>query len=113
MPIVYRVDHDAHLVLALGHGEMTDADVFGYQREVWSRPDVKGYDELIDMTKVTRIALPSVDRVQDLAALSADMDDKGKRSRIAIVAPADVAYGLARMFQSYRDLNPRSTKNVS
>jgi hypothetical protein len=113
MPIVYRVDHEVRIVLAAGHGVMTDADVFGYQREVWSRPEVRGYDELIDMTRVVEIAVPSGDRVKDLAALSAEMDDKATRSRFAIVAPADVAYGLGRMFQALRELNRKSTKEVA
>ena len=40
MPISYRVDHEARVVVAAGHGVLTDADVCGYQREAWSRPDV-------------------------------------------------------------------------
>jgi hypothetical protein len=112
MPLVYRIDHDARVVLAVGNGVITDADVFGYQKEVWSRPDVAGYDELVDMSLVTEIIVPSGDRVRDLATLSATMDEKGTTSRFAIVAPADVTFGLGRMYQSYRALDRRSTKEV-
>jgi hypothetical protein len=112
MPIAYRVDHEHRVVLAVGTGVITDADVFGYQREVWSRPDVSGFDELIDMSLVTEIIVPSSDRVRDLATLSATMDEKGTTSRFAIVAPADVAFGLGRMYQAYRGLDRRSTKEV-
>jgi hypothetical protein len=112
MPIVYRVDHEAHVVIAAGHGVLTDADVFGYQQEVWGRSDVAGYDELVDMTQVTQIALPSVDRVQDLAQLSIRMDDKYSRSRFAIIAPTDIAFGLGRMFQAFREMDRSSTKQV-
>jgi hypothetical protein len=48
MPIVYRIDHEARVVLAAGHGVFTTEDAFGYQKKVWSRQDVQGYDELID-----------------------------------------------------------------
>ncbi|HET9886711.1 MAG TPA: hypothetical protein VFR10_04300 [bacterium] len=112
MPISYRIDHEAHVVVAAGHGVLTDADVFGYQQGVWHRDDVAGYDELVDMTRVTQIALPSIDRVQDLARLSVRMDDKYSRSRFAIVAPTDIAFGLGRMFQSLRELDRESTKQV-
>jgi hypothetical protein len=112
MPIAYRVDHDARVVIAAGHGVLTDADVFDYQQEVWGRSDVAGYDELVDMTQVTQIALPSVDRVQDLAHLSVRMDDKYSRSRFAIVAPTDIAFGLGRMFQTFREMDRSSTKQV-
>jgi hypothetical protein len=112
MPITYRVHHNARLVVAAGQGILTDADVFGYQQDVWSRTDVAGYDELVDMTQVTQIALPSPDRVRELAKLAARMDDTESKTRFAIVAAADVAFGLGRMFQSYRELDRRSTKEV-
>jgi hypothetical protein len=74
MPIEYRIDHGRRLVLTKGRGTLTDADVFGYQRDVWSRPDVAGYSELMDMGEVMHIAVPSHDRVRELAKLSAGMD---------------------------------------
>ena len=57
MPIVHRIDHERRLVVAEGRGIVTDQDVFGYQRDVWSRPEVAGYDELVDMSEVEDIAL--------------------------------------------------------
>lgn len=87
--------------------------MFDYQREVWSRPEVAGYNELVDMSEVEYIALPSPERVRDLAALSAGMDATSGSSRFAIVAPESLAYGLGRMYEAYRSLNPRSTKRVS
>ena len=112
MPIDYRIDPARRLVLASGRSTVTDDDVFGYQREVWSRADVEGFDELVDMTAVEHIALPSVDRVQDLAHLSAAMDTRSRPSRLAEIAPTDVAFGLGRMYQTHRELDPRSTKVV-
>jgi len=102
----HAIDHHIHhhwrLVTARGSGTLTDQDVFTYQREVWSLPEVAGFDELIDMTAVERIAIVSVDRVWDLARLSAAMDAVGVVSRLAIVAPQDVAFGLGRMYEAYR-----------
>jgi len=112
MPLVYRVDHDARIVLVLGSGTLTDTDIFSYQTAVWSRPEVAGYDELVDMSLVTEIVVPTKDRVRDLATLSATMDDKSTTSRFAIVAQTDVAFGLGRMYQTYRALDRRSTKEV-
>jgi len=112
MPIAYRVDHDARVVVAAGYGVFSDGDVFGYQREVWSRKDVTGYNELVDMSRVTHIALPSADRVKDLASLAAEMDPPGTRSRMAVVASENLAFGLGRMFQAHRELDRRSTKEV-
>lgn len=112
MPIAYRIDHAARLVIAAGHGTFTHDDVMGYQHAVWSRPELRGYDGLIDMTHVTQIALTSTDRVREVATLAAGMDDPAITTKFAIVAPATIAYGLGRMFGTYRELDPRSTRKV-
>jgi hypothetical protein len=113
MPIDYSIDHSRRLVIAKGSGVFTDDDVFGYQRSVWSRPDVAGYDELVDMTDVTEIALPSPNRVRDLADEAAAMDRATGGGKFAIVAPQDVAYGLGRMYEANRELTGKSTKQVA
>lgn len=113
MPLAHRIDHPLRLVLAWASGTLTDEEVFAYQNEVWSRPDVAGYDELVDMTAVEHVALPSIERVLDLAALSAGMDAKGSRSRFAIVAPRDFEFALGRLYGTHRELDSRATKRVS
>ena len=113
MPINYRIDKERRQVIASAHGELTDVEVFGYQREVWSRAEVQGFDEIIDMTAVRHIALPHPDRVRDLAELSASMDVTHASSRLAIVAPDDFAFGLGRMFGIHRRNEDRSTKQVA
>jgi hypothetical protein len=113
MPIDYRVDHERRLVLAEGRGAVTAEDIFAYQREAWSRADVSGYDELVDMTGVEKIVEPSSDGMRRLAAMSAQADPPIGGTRFAIVAPQDVAYGLGRMYEAYRGLNKRSTKQVA
>lgn len=112
MPIDYHIDHEQRLVTATAHGILTDPEFFGYQREVWSRPDVAGYDELVDMSAVTKIDLPSADRVRELALFSAAMDPKGPSSKFAIVAPQDLAFGLGRMYDAYRSSNRPGGKEV-
>jgi hypothetical protein len=112
MPIDYQIRHDRRLVAARGHGVFTHLDVVGYQNDVWSRPDVAGFDEVIDMTAVERIELPSADGVRQLAALSASMDDPEAPSKFAIVAPQDIAFGLGRMYEAHRAMSAQSAKEV-
>jgi hypothetical protein len=112
MPIEYCIDHARRLVMAKGYGTLTHEDIFGYQRDVWSIPELAGYDELVDMSHVEHIALPSTERIQELARLSAGMDACSLASRFAIVAPTDLAFGLGRMYATYRSLDDRSTKQV-
>ena len=112
MPITYEIDHGQRLVTAIPHGKLVDADIFKYQQEVWSRPDVKGYDELIDMTGVTEIEFISTKRVAFLADLSASMDPPALTSKLAIIATTDLHFGLARMYETYRGTAKQGTKAV-
>jgi hypothetical protein len=107
------IDAERRLVLTRGHGTFTSEDVFGYQRDVWSRPEVAGFDELADMSGVEHITLPSPHRIQELAQASAGMDPPASASRFAIVAPTELAFGLGRMYETYRALEDRSTKQVA
>ena len=112
MPLVYRLDHEARVIVAAGYGTLTDDEVFGYQRQIGSLEEAYGYDELVDMTHVTHIALPSTARVGDLAAAAAVLDEVRRSSKFAIVAPDDLAFGLGRMFQTRRELEPGSATQV-
>jgi hypothetical protein len=114
MPIDHFIDHERRLVVARGRGVFADTDAFGYQQKVWSAPEVAGYDELIDMTDVTEIAIrsPVGPRMQELANKSATQDHPDRASRFAIVAPSTLAYGLARQYAIYRELDARSRKQV-
>ena len=58
MPIEHEINHEHRLVVAKGRGILTNRDVLEYQHGVWSRPELAGYNELIDMTGVERIDLP-------------------------------------------------------
>jgi hypothetical protein len=67
---------------------------------------VSGYDELVDMSEVEQIVLPSVGRIRTLARLSASMPE----SKLAVVASGDLAYGLGRSYEAYREVNDQSSK---
>jgi len=112
MPIEYQIEHDRRLVSARAIGNLTAEDIFNYQREVWSLPETRGYNELIDMDNVKEIVSPTNDKLVELARLSASMDDRTIPTKFAIVASDTFAYGMGRMYEVYRNLNPRSTKVV-
>lgn len=111
MSIAVQIDHTRKLVLGRCFGQLKDEEVFNYQMCVWSRPDVAGFNELVDVTEVKDIELYSVNRVRDLAIKAAEMDHPTS-TRFAIVAPDDLAFGLGRMFETYRGMEKGSTKDV-
>jgi len=111
MPIDFQIDHPRRLVVARGRGVVTHQEMVEYQCAVWSRPEVVGYDELVDMTAAEDFVQPSTEKMRELAALSAAMDGR-RASKFAVVAPRNLAYGLGRMYQTYRSLEGFSTKAV-
>jgi hypothetical protein len=113
MPLQFQVDHGRRLVLCEAHGTLTREEILRYQQDVWSRPDVKGYDEMVDMSDVDTAIVTSPAAMRELAELSASMDPARGRSRFAIVAPQAAIFGLGRMYETYREMNGRSTKQVA
>jgi len=112
MPVSCRINHLRRIVLAAGHGILNDQDVFIYQKTVWSRKDIAGYDELMDMTDVQKIVPPSTARIRQLAEVASKMESSNSTSRFAILAPSDEAYGYGRMFQAFRTYQDGGTRNV-
>ena len=113
MPLDYRIDRDRRVVTATASRILSDEEVFAYQREVWSRSDLAGFDEIVDLSPVEDLVLSSGDRVRELAELASAMDVPEAPSKLAIVASQDLAYGFARMFEAYRTLNARGARDVA
>jgi hypothetical protein len=110
--MTYRIDPERRLVITHGSGTLKDHEIFDYQYKVWSQPDIAGFNELVDMSEVTQILLPSMDRVRDLAQLAARMGRDAPRSKMAIVAPDDLAFGLGRVFGVHRESAAPGVKSV-
>lgn len=115
MPISYEIMHERKRVHARVTGTLTREDAFQYQHEVWSLPEVRGYNQLIDTTGMESVDIPfpSSDAMRELAGFAASMDDPNLSTKFAIVAVSAFAYGLARMYATYRALDARSTRAVS
>ena len=112
MPIEYQIDHNRRFVLARAIGDLTAEEIFKYQMEVWSLPETRGYNELIDMSNVEEIVSPTEEKIVELGKISAYMDDRNIATKFAIVASDPFAYGMGQLYEAYRNINPRSTKEV-
>lgn len=113
MPITYTIDRTRRTVYASASGVLTPKDLFTYQNEVWSSPELRGYDECVDMQAVTDIEAATDSNMKALAELSARMDDPSAKSKFAIIAREDLHYGLARMYGTYRSMQPKSTRTLA
>jgi hypothetical protein len=113
MPLECRIDLERRVVFAVATGTLTLEDFLVKHREVWSRSDVAGFDAIYDLGGIEDLVLSSGERLRELADLASTLDPPGAAARLAIVAPRDFAFGIARMYEAYRTMNQRGSKAVS
>lgn len=99
MPLTYRVDKDTHIVRSQGSGHLTVDDLLEYFTASRADPDFDpSMHRLMDLRGVTHLP-PSAD-IRSLATFvrtKAPTDT----ARMAILAPSDLAYGVAMMFKAF------------
>ena len=101
MPIDIRVDSAERVRYSYVTGVVTDADAIDAYERVVDDPDFDPtLDVIADMTGVARLEV-TASRVRELAERRArNARLNAARPRVAIVAPSDVMFGLARMYES-------------
>lgn len=106
MSVRDHFDAEHNLLTVVLEGAIEDEDLLKYARRVTEGADIpSGHDELIDLrtAEEARVSSPTLRRVADLFSGS---DRTPERTRVAIVAETDVAYGLSRMYQAFRSESP-------
>jgi hypothetical protein len=101
MPIEIRVDSAERVRYSCVTGIVTDAEVLDAYERVVEDPDFDPtLDVIADMTGAIRIDV-TANRVRELAERRArNARLNAARPRVAIVAPSDVMFGIARMYES-------------
>lgn len=98
MPIRYRIDPKRGLVLTTATGVLTDDELLAHKRKLRADPDFRpDMCELSDVRQVTRLEV-TPQGVQQF--VEQDKSSEQPNYRLAIVARADVVFGMARMYQT-------------
>ena len=106
MPIVYRVDRALGVVFAGATGSINDDDLLDFAQKTANDPEFRsGVHELVDLraADVTQVTSRGLRRAAEIFAA---FDSGPSHARIALVAPADVVFGLSRMYQAFRSDSP-------
>lgn len=103
MPIDYAIDRAAGVVYTTAWDTVTDGDVLGHKERLATDANFDpDFVELSDVTKVNELAVTPA----GIAAFAdADREQGGRAgpSRLALVASADVVFGMARMYEQRTD----------
>ncbi|MBV9435864.1 MAG: hypothetical protein JOZ44_07415 [Acidobacteria bacterium] len=98
MPSKLVIDRDAAIVYSTLWGEITTPELRSHATAIREHPDFDPtFSELIDFSGITALQVSSAD-VQSLAMQESPFHPSARR---VLVAPEDLTYGMARMFQSF------------
>ena len=99
VPMAYKINSEHKIVISTGNGTLTFAESLTHQENLREDPNfIPKFSQLMDLTLVTKMELKS-DELQRLAAHSVFAND----SRRSFLVSSDLAYGLFRMFQTFRN----------
>jgi hypothetical protein len=103
----FEIDTQARIVRTTASGRITLADTMAYIQAVRGSADFDpSFDGLFDLRGADDLDLNG-DEVRRLAKAmeEQDVDPVAAGSRVAIVADQDGIYGLARMYQTHREIS--------
>jgi hypothetical protein len=110
MSIRIELEEESGLRVIRAEGILEDEALYRALTAFWQAPDYDpGRDELVDASGVTRADL-STDCIRRLAALALAVHPDGPPSKIAIVAPTDLLFGTARMYEAFVDAGERQVR---
>ena len=102
MPASFRIDTERRTVFSTGAGALTDDELRGHQKQLLGDPAFDpSFNQLWDFRQVAQVDVSS-QALRELAA-ARSFAPSAKR---AAVAPREILYGMARMFELQHDGAP-------
>lgn len=98
--------------VAIFAGAIGDEHLLDVFESMLAQPTyVRDADDLVDLTRVTRIDV-TVEGLRRLIGKLVDSEEGAVAKRVALVAPSNVVYGVARMYQMMRGDRTAQTLHV-
>ncbi len=99
MPISYRIDAERNLILAEGHGILSDDDIINFRKQSLEDPAFKpGMRELSDYRRAERHEHTTEGLQSFIEYEKTSLAKMGEDYRIAIVTSSDLHFGFSRMY---------------
>jgi hypothetical protein len=104
--ITFAIDAELGIRIATFTGTIGDAELLGAYRELAADPAFDPrVDDLVDLRAVSRMDVTR-SGLDELILLFQRMFTHPGRRRAAIVATSDIAFGMGRMYQLMRGVDP-------
>ena len=102
MPLSVRIDNERKILFVDGVGAVDDEDLLQYVRDYLSEGDLRGYDELFDLSRADLHDL-TYSGLAEVASAAAATDPDAGPIKIAILVSETLGMGLSRVYQSLRE----------
>ena len=114
MSATHQIDKENKLIVTTWEGEPTGHDLSqafkSYQKNIKSKPEYVGYDELVDCSQIDGFKLNAED-LKILAHAVSLFDESISQCKLAIVVKSNLAYIVATTYVMYRSLCSK-TKDI-
>jgi len=108
MPVHYQIDPGRHLIRTRCVGSLTLDEVVAHLRALEADPRIPDpLDVLLDFSELSNF--PDHDQVHSVAREVQQLRPNIAWRNLAIVAPRDLAFGIARMFEMISEPSFRAT----
>lgn len=115
MPAKHTIDIKSQLLITSWKGDVTESEFIDvlrkYQKNIRSKSEYIGFNEILDLTEVTNIHL-SAGGLRRIGVIAAKTDSTDMVTKVALIVSSDLAYGLAVIYCACRSVLTNSNKTM-
>lgn len=115
MPAVHSVDKNAKLLITKWKGDAVDIELIeaitAYQESIQMNPEYIDFNEIVDFSQVESIKLTPEETMRT-GKIATKTDIHKAQSKLALIVTSGVAFNLARMYTTYRNMGKSATKEI-
>lgn len=107
MPIAFDLDPDGQLVVVKHIGDVPDDEFLTFYQDFFDGPGATAHMDLLIDLEQTRSIARSSQALRTLARLIEEkLADTPAQRKVAVIAPADNSFALARMYEVFGECVP-------
>jgi len=115
MPAHHHIDSKTQLIITTWEGEARDIEFIEalkkYQKDIQNHTDYILYNEVVDLSNVTNIKI-TTEGIKTIALIASNTDKENSNRKLALIVSSNLAYGLAKMYEAYRNFSKNACKEI-
>ena len=115
MPAKHHIDNETNLIITTWEGDATESEFIEtlkkYQKDIQCDPDYIHYNEIFDLSKATNIKI-TVSGLINVGRTASQTDHLFSNKKLALIVSSNMAFGIARMYETYRNMGINTSKKI-